>query len=130
MFPYRNPLVEREKRMAEGRRTRRINGTRNQVRSAILWTVAGEQLSFRQRFYADYLCGLRPADVSELTPEEKAYIGNLFEQACRARRSAIMRHPRHEQVEALPGIMAVPRNRELVRQRQSEAGRRKRKSLV
>lgn len=126
MFPFRNPLALREERMAEGFRRRRINGTRNQVYSAIMWTVAGEQLSFRQHYHVQYLCGLASTDVSELTPEEKAFVGNLFEQACRARRTEINRHPRHEQLEALPGIQTVPLNREDVRQRQSEAGRRKR----
>lgn len=126
MFPFRNPLALREERMAEGQRRARINGTRNQVYSTVMWSDAGERLSFRQHYHVQYLCGLTSTDTSELTPEEKAFVGNLFEQACRARRSFIMRHPRHEQVEALPGIQLVPLNRGLVRQRMCEAGRRKR----
>jgi hypothetical protein len=120
MFPYRNSRAERDRRMAEHNRQRKLSSTRMQVMCALSEITDGK-LSYDERNYAKELCGLN-ADYYYLTPREKARVGNLFDRACRRRRWWIDRLPKHERIEALPGLRLVGLNRAEVRRLDREAG--------
>lgn len=125
MYPYLNPVVERERRMAEGDRQRRIDGCRNQIFWAIqqLDAVKQHSLGYEERLYLRYLCGFTDTDSTELSLERRAQLGKLFEAGCRRRRSDANRLKKQN---LLPGTDIIARLREQIRHEQSEAGKRKR----
>lgn len=124
---HRNVLAQRQQRMDRFSRQHRtnVNVTRSMIFDAARANVEG-RLSFDELVYLRFLCGYSTDEPNTLDVRRKAYVGNLFERACVKRRTRINMHPIDERHEVLPGIRAVPRNRDRVLEIQSAEGKRKR----
>lgn len=132
MSPYFRAPFEGIMTMYEHRRDARIGSAQINVLytaeglASVLVEKRGFRMTCDEAAYLRYLCGKVDHEPNMLTPQQKAVVGNLFEEACNKRRRYIDRLPERDRHKALPGLHAVPRNRELVRQQQSEAGRARR----
>lgn len=86
MYPFRNPLAERDRRIEAGKNERYIAGTKNVVYDA---ARAMRRLSYDELLYLRYLCGLEEYEQDGLNPHEKNSVGKLFEKACGKHRKRI-----------------------------------------
>lgn len=121
MFPFRNPLTERDRRIEEGNVQLRINGARNLIFNAAL-AAAEKRLTQAERYYLRCLCGLESGS-SSLSPHEKTFVSNLFERTYKKYRKQLNGLP----PSAVPGLQAVYDNRKAVREMHKAAGKRKQK---
>jgi len=104
MYPFRNPLIERDRRIKEGELKRRIAGTQNIVYDA---ARSMRRLSYDELQYLRYLCGFEEYEENILDPHEKNSVGKLFEKACGKHRKRVNELP----PDTMPGEKAVLENR-------------------
>lgn len=128
MYPmissFISPTAKREQRMTERERKRHVEGCQRQIFYTVLGLPAVKQqpLSPVEENYLGYLCGLLEHESDVLNLHQKARIGNLFEAGCKRQR----KYADQLSKVTLPGLVAVPKNREQLRDLQKANGKRKR----